>query len=175
MRPSSAVEIGALREEDVPRLVAIVQSTRAFRDDEVEVARELLEAGAQKGEASDYLFRVAREFCSAAQTPVGYACYGPTPCTEGTFDLYWIAVAPSRQNSGVASSLLSAAEEDIRARRGRLLIAETEESEAYGPAKKFYETRGFRLAARIEDFYRPGCAQLVYIKPLTSPRATGGH
>ena len=25
---------------------------------------------------------------------LGYACTGPTPATEGTFDLYWLAVDP---------------------------------------------------------------------------------
>lgn len=154
---------------DVEPLVGLVAATGAFRPAEVDVARELLDAGAEKGEASGYLFRVA---APAGAGPAGYACYGPTPCTEGTFDLYWIAVAPEGQKRGVASALLAEAEADARGRSGRLLVAETETTPPYAAARAFYEARGFRRAATIDDFYRPGAGKVIYVKSLT---VTGGH
>src|SRR2546430_6552456 len=34
---------------------------------------------------------------------VVWACWGPTPGTRGTHDLYWIAVDPERQGQGVGT------------------------------------------------------------------------
>ena len=36
---------------------------------------------------------------------LGYACFGPTPMTERTWDLYWIAVAPNAKRAGVGRAL----------------------------------------------------------------------
>jgi predicted N-acetyltransferase YhbS len=38
---------------------------------------------------------------------IGYVCYGPTPMTENTFDLYWIASDPKARGQGVGASLVA--------------------------------------------------------------------
>ena len=43
--------------------------------------------------------------CREGDAVLGYYCIGPTPATEGTFDLYWIAVEPSLHGRGVGSAL----------------------------------------------------------------------
>jgi len=151
----------ALESADVPVLVALVEASGVFRPDEVEVAREVLEVAAAKGEASGYFCRVEAE-----GAPTGFACWGPTPCTQGTFDLYWLVVDPRPQGRGEAPRLLAQAEADVRRRGGRQLIAETSSTDPYTPARSFYESRGFRAAARIPDFYRVGDDKVVYVKPL---------
>lgn len=153
---------------DVAALVDLVEASGVFRPDEVDVAREVLEACAAKGEASGYTCSVEEE----KGTPHGFACWGPTPCTQGTFDLYWLVVHPRAQGRGSASRLLTQAEADVHRRGGRQLIAETSSTDPYGPARTFYESRGFRAQARIPDFYRPGDAKVVYVKPL--PPDQGG-
>jgi ribosomal protein S18 acetylase RimI-like enzyme len=55
---------------------------------------------------------------------------------------------------------------DLEDRCGRLLVAETEDSPPYEAARAFYEARGFRRAAEIADFYRPGVAKIFYVKAL---------
>lgn len=148
---------------DVSSLVGLVEASGVFRPEEVEVAREVLEACAAKGEASGYFGRVED---GEAGDPRGFACWGPTPCTQGTFDLYWLVVHPRAQGRGAATRLLAEAEADVRRRGGRQLIAETSSTDPYAPARSFYEARGFCAAARIPDFYRPGDAKVVYVKPL---------
>jgi len=154
---------------DVPALVDLVEVSGVFRPDEVEVAREVLETCAAKGEASGYFCRVASE----DGQPEGFACWGPTPCTEGTYDLYWLVVRPQAQGQGAASRLLAEAEADVARRGGRQLIAETSSTDLYAPARSFYEARGFRAAARVPDFYRVGDAKVIYVKPL--PPTRGGY
>jgi len=36
----------------------------------------------------------------------GYACYGPTPLTQGVYDLYWIVVDPQLSGKGFGRYLL---------------------------------------------------------------------
>jgi len=154
----------AMESEDLPSLVDLVEASGVFRSDEVEVAREVLEAAAAKGEASGYFCRVHEDNGESS----GFACWGPTPCTVGTYDLYWLVVHPRSQGRGEASQLLAEAEADVLRRGGRQLIAETSSTDPYTPARSFYETRGFRVAARIPDFYRVGDDKVVYVKPLHS-------
>ena len=155
--------IGPLRPDDVGAIVGVVEETGVFRPGEVEVAGELVEAAASEGEeASGYYVRVAR----AEKRVVGYACWGATPCTEGTFDLYWIAVSPSYGRRGVAAALLAEVEQDVISRRGRLLIAETSGTEPYAAARSFYVRTGFREEARIPDFYKSGDDKVIYVKTL---------
>lgn len=156
------VVIRALGGGGAPALVAVVEATGVFRPEEVEVAREVLETSAAKGEASGYFTAVAVE----GGVPVGFSCHGPTPCTRGTFDLYWLVVHPASQGRGAASRLLAAASADAARRGARQLIAETSSTDAYGPARRFYEARGFRVVARVPDFYRVGDAKIIYLKPL---------
>lgn len=154
--------IGPLHSGLVEAVVAVVRDTGVFRACEVAVAQELLEAAAQEGDDSGYLVRVATVRGEVA----GYACWGATPCTEGTFDLYWIAVSPAHGRQGVAAALLHEVERDVVSRGGRLLIAETSGTEPYAAARSFYVRTGFREEARITDFYKPGDDKVVFVKTL---------
>ncbi len=98
--------------------------------------------------------------------PVGYVCYGPTPMTEGTFDLYWIASHPEVRGQGVGSLLVSAMEGDLRRRKARLMRVETSALEAYGPTRGFYQSMRYREEARFRDFYKVGEDLIILSKKL---------
>jgi ribosomal protein S18 acetylase RimI-like enzyme len=97
---------------------------------------------------------------------VGYACYGPTPGTDGTFDLYWIAVHPSAQGRGDGSRLLAEVERRLRERDARLLVVETSSRDSYRHTRRFYEARGYTLAARCRDYYAVDDDREIYCKRL---------
>jgi ribosomal protein S18 acetylase RimI-like enzyme len=90
-----------------------------------------------------------------------------TPCTLGTFDIYWIAVDPNVQHGGLGSALLAFAEAQIAARGGRLMVIETSGSELYRPTQQFYEKNGYRLAACVDDFYAPDDPKLIFTKTVS--------
>ena len=97
---------------------------------------------------------------------VGYVCYGPTPMTEGTSDLYWIASDPEVRGQGVGATLVSAMEGDLR-RRGRPIVrVETSAMEAYGPTRGFYASMNYKEEARFRDFYKPGDDLIILSKRL---------
>ena len=71
---------------------------------------------------------------------MGYACFGPHPLTQGTYDLYWIVVDPVAQGHGIGHALLAGVEAEVLARGGRLLLVETSSTSAYASARRLYET-----------------------------------
>ncbi len=97
---------------------------------------------------------------------VGYICYGPTPMTEGTWDLYWIASDPSVRGQGVGKALVGAMEGDLRRRNGRLIRVETSAMEAYGPTRGFYQAMRYSEEARFRDFYKVGEDLIILSKRL---------
>jgi ribosomal protein S18 acetylase RimI-like enzyme len=86
--------------------------------------------------------------------------------TQGTYDLYWIAVDPAVQGRGVGQALLSGAEAEVRARGGRLMLIETSATADYAAARRLYATCDFRLEATVHDFYAPGDHLLIFAKEV---------
>ena len=152
-----------LRPGDVEAIREIVLGTGFFTPAEIAVAVELAEERLAKGAASGYHFVFAED--EAGQV-VGYACYGPVPATEATYDLYWIAVVPSCQRSGLGRKLLELSEQAIATNGGCDVYIETSSRALYRPTQGFYGKAGYRLAAEFPDFYAPSDGKLVFVKRL---------
>lgn len=111
----------------------------------------------------------ARVLCTAAdESPVAYACFGATPMTEGTFDLYWMVTAAAHRGRGLGRRLLSTVERELRDRGARLIRVETSSLEGQGGALRFYESAGYGLVGRIADFYRPSDDLITLAKRLVA-------
>jgi ribosomal protein S18 acetylase RimI-like enzyme len=96
----------------------------------------------------------------------GWICWGPTPCTEGTYDMYWIAVDPSVHGAGLGSMLVAEMERRLRG-RARLVVVETGGRREYDATRGFYLARGYQETARVKDFYSPGDDQVIFVKRLS--------
>ncbi len=151
-----------LQPADREPIARILRDASVFRPEEVDVGLELFDETMHPGPSTDYRWVVAER----DGLVVGFACFGPVPMTEGTYDLYWIAVDPSARGTPVATALDQAVSEAVRALGGRWLLAETSSLPAYEPARRFYQKRGYRLLERIEDFYRLGDDRLTFGKRL---------
>jgi len=143
---------------------AILEETGLFRSSEVVDALEVFDAALGTG-SKDYSLLGAFAEDGAL---LGYACYGPTPGTEGTWDLYWIAVAPDAQRRGIGSALWRAIEPVLRRSGARLCVVETSGRGDYRATRRFYDRLGFRRIARTPDFYADGEARVTYAKRLAS-------
>ncbi len=149
----------SLTAADRDRVEAISRAVGLFHADEIPVALEVFD-GAAAG-SPDYTALGAEHEGRLA----GWICWGPTPCTQATFDLYWMAVDPALHGAGIGTALLSAMERRL-AGVARLIVAETAGRPEYAPTRAFYEARGFRAVSRIPEFYAPGDDQVVYAKFL---------
>ena len=141
-------------------LERITAATGLFRPAEVATAVELLDE-CLAGDP-DYRFVGAYDHEELA----GYACWGPTPGTQGTADLYWIVVDPARQRQGVGTALWTAVETELVGGAYRLVVVETSARPDYAPTRAFYARHGFREVATIPDYYAPGDALTIYLKDL---------
>jgi ribosomal protein S18 acetylase RimI-like enzyme len=151
---------------DRSRIEEIVVSSGRFNQEEIETALELMDEALEKGEESGYMIRVL-EVGKEHLSVQGYVCYGPTPLTQGVYDLYWIVIDPAVQGKGFGRRLIEYVEGDIVKRGGRMLLIETSSSEAYNATIRFYKKAGYKLVARIKNFYRIGDDKLVFSKELT--------
>jgi ribosomal protein S18 acetylase RimI-like enzyme len=160
------VYTASLRVEHRSRVDEILRSTGMFLDDEVDVALEVLDEGLGAGSPnSDYL--LLGVFSDDDQM-LGYAAYGPTPDTDRTYDLYWIAVDRAAQGMGAGSFLLDDIEHRLERAGARLLVLETSSRTDYAATRGFYHRRGFVEAARVGAFYAPGDDRVIFTKRFTS-------
>jgi ribosomal protein S18 acetylase RimI-like enzyme len=148
--------------DDCEHVRAITRSTGFFTDPEVEVAVELVEERLAKGPASGYHFI----FAEVDGRPVGYSCFGPIPCTVSSYDLYWIAVDADVRGRRVGTRLLDESEKAVARLGGTRVYVETSSRAQYEPTRRFYERRGYRREALLEDFYAPGDGKVMYVKAL---------
>lgn len=151
-----------VRPGDEEAVGALVAATGFFSAEEVAIAAELVAERLQKGPASGYEFILAEKDGRLA----GYSCYGLIPCSTVSWDLYWIAVDPATQGSGLGRRILAMTEERIAAAGGLACYAETSGREQYVPTRAFYERTGYATGAVFEDFYGPGDAKYVFVKRL---------
>lgn len=147
-------------EADIPEIVRMIEQAGVFNAADVECVGELLDEYFHKPGRGGYEFIVYRE----AGRPVGMACYGATPLTEGTYDLYWLCVAPEARRGGIAGKLFREMEADLRRYGARLLVIETSGIDDYRPAREFYLAAGCQRQATIPDFYAPGDDLVMYTK-----------
>jgi ribosomal protein S18 acetylase RimI-like enzyme len=144
----------------------LLWETDAFRSDEIDVAIELIDDTLSKNGKllpDDYHIHVAVENTSDV---LGYVCFGKTPMTLSTFDLYWIAVYPKAQGKGVGKKLFDFTCERVGAMGGKLIVIETASQPKYDATRRFYDKIGCTLEARIKNFYSVGDDKLIYTKHL---------
>ena len=161
------MKIRPVEPRDGDRIHQILIATNRFTEEEVRIADELVESAVEHPEKGDYIVHVLEEPDSGPNKAIqGYVCHGPTPMTDGVFDLYWIAVDPRGQGLGYGQLLLRFVENEVRRQRGRMLLIETSSKESYGPTMRFYERSGYDEISRIKDFYRIEDDKVVFCKKL---------
>jgi ribosomal protein S18 acetylase RimI-like enzyme len=153
--------IRAIVATDRTRVEAMLAASSLFRADEVAVALEVFAAAAAG--SADYVTAAAEVDGRLA----GWICWGPTPCTVGTYDLYWLVVDPALHGHGIGTALVREMERRL-AGAARLIVVETAGRPDYAGTRAFYEARGYRRTATVPDFYAPNDDLVVYVKALTT-------
>lgn len=144
---------------DLAQIKQILIDRGNFLAKEIEVAMEVCE------EAAQHPFQEYYGYCAkVGEVVAGFIVFGMIPMTDRCWDLYWIAVAPSFARSGIGRMLAATMEKVITDLHGRQIHIDTSSLPTYTPACRFYEKIGFRLEARLKDFYRQGDDKLIYVK-----------
>jgi ribosomal protein S18 acetylase RimI-like enzyme len=168
--------IRKLIKDDWARIKKILIDTKHFNDEEIKIALELIDIYLNDKEQRDYNIFVYEE---RSQTEfgneggrgdgvvAGYICFGKRPLTEGTYDLYWIAVDPNTHGKGIGSQLVRFMEDELKKiPDANLVLIETSGQAGYEGERKFYEKNGYEVQTIIKDFYRRDDDLVVYYKYL---------
>lgn len=156
------VNVRPMKVADKPAVMNILRNTPEFLPDEVVVAEEVIDAYLEDPSGSGYYTVVAEVEAVVA----GYATYGPTPLTEGTWDLYWIAVDREGQGKGTGRALMQFVEERIKEQKGRLILIETSSKPEYNRTRRFYANLNYKEICQIPDFYTLGDNLVMLLKRL---------
>ncbi len=157
------ISIRSLQEKDKDAIRAILQEAQMFRDDEIEVAFEVIDEYLENPGESDYWSYVAND---EKDRVAGFTIVGPNPMAIGTYDLYWIAVDRAQQRRGVGRELITYAENCVKEHKGRLIIAETSSKPTYLRTRNFYKQQGYSELAHIRDYYDVGDDLIIFGKYL---------
>jgi len=149
--------------QDAAAIHCIAENAGVFSQSEIKSVDEMLDAFFNPTPDDDHTFIVYRD---ETRTVLGLACYGPTPFTDRIWELYWICVERARQRNHVGHALMEFISAELKAQTARALYLETSDSDAYAPARAFYEREGFECAAHLNDFYARGEGKIIYRKTL---------
>ena len=156
-------QLRQLHATDRARIEEITRAVGLFREDEIPVALEVFDDAVRISSSDAPYVALGADVDGRL---AAWICWGPTPCTLGTYDLYWMAVDPSVQGSGIGTALITEMERILKG-TARLIVVETAGRADYAATRGFYEARGYRAAATIPDFYAPGDDQVVYVKKVS--------
>jgi ribosomal protein S18 acetylase RimI-like enzyme len=156
--------------EDTPALTELARETGVFKPAEVVALTEVFD---------DYFggdYEVGHRCVTYEQDGrlIGFAYYAPAAMTDGTWYLYWIAVAVNVQARGVGGLMLRHAEEEIARAGGRILLIETSSLPHYDLTRRFYLKHGYDCEAVLRDFYAAGDDMVIFRKemgPAPGPRS----
>jgi ribosomal protein S18 acetylase RimI-like enzyme len=157
------MKIRPIAKADRGPLLRMLREIPEFKPEEVEVAEELIGLAIADPVGSGYTCLVAVD---EGQEVRGYICFGPTPMTVSSYDLYWIAVDPAVQGRGVGRALYAAFAAELAPLKGAQIRIETSSQESYARTGGFYERLGFTVDGRLRDFYAPGDDLLIFYRRL---------
>ena len=100
------------------------------------------------------------------QTPVGIAYCAPERLTDGTYNLYLIAIHKSQHGLGIGSEMMAHVERFLKAMGQRILLVETSGLDEYALTRKFYANLNYKHEATIRDYYKDNEDKIVFWKRL---------
>jgi aminoglycoside 6'-N-acetyltransferase I len=152
--------IRSIKPSDVEGLEKLLKKIPNFNEAEVKVAMELIEITVNNPDQTDYNIFVYEEDGKI----LGYHCTGKRPLTDAVYDLYWIVADPEHSGKGIGKNLLEHAENFVKERKGRWILAETSSKDSYLSTQSFYLRNNYTILSEIKDFYAVGDNLLIFGK-----------
>ena len=149
--------VRSITPDDLPELKTVIDANELFPS---EMLDEMIFDYFNNKNTKDYWFTYDDG------KPVAIAYCAPEKMTEGTWNLYLIAVHPDYQGLGYGTSMLKHIEQRLANCGERILLIETSSLESFEPTRKFYRKCGYHQEAKIREFYQAGEDKIVFYKSL---------
>lgn len=95
---------------------------------------------------------------------IGYCA--PEKLTDGTDNLYTIAVDKPLQGTGIGQKMMHFIERHLTSQGKRILIVETSSDEQYRQTREFYKKLGYIQEAIIHGVWKDGEHKVILLKKL---------
>ncbi|NEQ26898.1 MAG: GNAT family N-acetyltransferase [Microcoleus sp. SIO2G3] len=151
---------------DTNALLALAEATGLFESNQIEELAQMLNRHFSNQTDSQDVWLTDYD-----NEPVGVAYVAPEQMTDGTWNLYLIAIHPDHQKQGRGAVLLRYVEQMLAERGERVLLVETSGTDDFEYVRAFYRNNGYAEEARIRDFYTDGVDKIVFRKLLGSVAA----
>ena len=152
------IEIRPIATEDLPALKAVIEASELFPS---EMLDEMMSDYFANDESKDIWLT-----STVADRPVAISYCAPEKMTEGTWNLYLIAVHPDNRGKGIGTAMVQHIEQMLSVRGERILLVETSGLEDFAKTRSFYQRCGYEEEARIREFYQAGEDKIVFRKSL---------
>ena len=145
--------------DDIDGLITLAKATGLFEEEQLDELTATIEQCCQ-GETN--------EICVTdfEAEPVGVAYLAPERMTDGTWNLYLLAVHPKYQRQGRGAALIDYVEKRLIQDKVRLLLVETAGTDDFEYVREFYRQNGFQQEATVRDFYIAGVDKIIFRKDL---------
>lgn len=153
--------------DDTDALIALAGASGLFQPHELDQVAQMLAEYHAGGDGGHHWLT------DDDHGPVGVAYFAPERMTEGTWNLYLIAVHPDRQRQGRGTALLRHVEQTLARQGQRILLVETSGVAGFEHVRAFYRSAGYDEEARIRDFYKAGDDKVVFRKALNERHGPG--
>ncbi|MGD1840776.1 MAG: GNAT family N-acetyltransferase [Thermonemataceae bacterium] len=147
-----------ITQNDFPALRAVIDSNELFPS---ELLNEMTEHYFNNLHSEEIW--ITRE---KNNKPIAVAYCAPEKMTEGTYNLYLIAVHKNFQGQGLGAEIMTYFETLLREKGARILIVETSSLPSFTLTRRFYDNLGYTREATIREFYQKGEDKIVYWKKL---------
>ena len=152
------MKIRPIIQGDIPSLKVILDNTGLFPS---EMLEDMISDYFENSDSTDIWFTVEVD-----GQPISIAYCAPERMTEGTYNLYAIAVHGTQQGRGVGKQMMQYIEDLLRAQGHRILIVETSGLTDYDLTREFYRKCQYTEEATIREFYAKGEDKIVFWKKL---------
>lgn len=143
--------------QDLTALKSIIDSNGLFPSDMLD---DMISDYFNNENTSDIWFTYADD------KPVAIAYCAPERMTEGTWNLYLIAVHRDLQGKGIGTDMMQYIEQLLAVRGARILLVETSSLSSFEDTRQFYQKCGYEPEARIREFYQAGEDKIIFRKSL---------
>jgi ribosomal protein S18 acetylase RimI-like enzyme len=100
--------------------------------------------------------------------PVIVSYVAPEKLTDGTYNLYLIAVHKQHQGLGMGAEMMAYVEDYLQSKGKRILLVETSGLPEFERTRRFYDRCQYQRMAFIRDFYKEGEDKIIFWKKLNA-------
>jgi len=152
-------EIRKIQESDIPELKKVLDSSELFPS---EMLDDMISDYLNNESSADIWFTT-----TVNGTPISIAYCAPERMTEGTYNLYAIAVRKDFQGKGIGKKMMEYLENLLVQNGNRVLIVETSGKSEFALTREFYIKCNYVKQAVIPEFYEEGDDKVVFWKKLS--------